>query len=147
MWACHRRQGESPGTARERCASHISQPLGSLAAPRAQHIEVIPYGDAVSLRGPAGPKAPDHLRGRYNAVSAGAFQAGTILGPVVAGVMLNHGWSWAFIAMIVVGCGLMAVLALVVERLVTPAVNGIMSGETTLLADPATGEPVVSEVD
>jgi MFS family permease len=95
--------------------------------------------------------APDHLRGRYNAVSAGAFQAGTILGPVVAGVMLNHGWSWAFIAMIVVGCGLMAVLALVVERLVTPAVNGITgergTGETTLLADPATGEPVVSDVD
>jgi MFS family permease len=90
--------------------------------------------------------APDHLRGRYNAISAGAFQAGTILGPVVAGVMLNHGWSWAFIAMIVVGCGLMAVLALVVERLVTPAVNGIR-GETTLLADPATGEPVVSDVE
>ena len=90
--------------------------------------------------------APDHLRGRYNAVSAGAFQAGTILGPVVAGVMLNHGWSWAFIAMIVVGCGLMAVLALVVERLVTPAVNGV-TGETTLLTDPATGDRVVNDVD
>jgi MFS family permease len=90
--------------------------------------------------------APDHLRGRYNAVSAGAFQAGTILGPVVAGVMLNHGWSWAFIAMIVVGCGLMAVLSLVVERLVTPAVNGV-TGETTLLTDPATGDRVVNDVD
>ena len=33
--------------------------------------------------------APDHLRGRYNAVNAGAFQAGTILGPVVAGFMLQ----------------------------------------------------------
>jgi hypothetical protein len=60
--------------------------------------------------------------------------------------MLDHGWSWAFIAMIVVGCGLMAVLALVVERLVTPAVNGI-TGETTLLTDPATGDSVVSDVD
>ena len=49
--------------------------------------------------------APDHLRGRYNAVNAGAFQAGTILGPVVAGFMLNHRWSTAFVAMIVVGCG------------------------------------------
>lgn len=89
--------------------------------------------------------APDHLRGRYNAISAGAFQSGTILGPVVAGVMLNHGWSWAFISMIVVGCGLMAVLALVVERLITPAVNGITAGDTTLLADPATGEAIVTE--
>lgn len=95
--------------------------------------------------------APDHLRGRYNAISAGAFQAGTILGPVVAGVMLSRGWSWAFISMIVVGCGLMAVLALVLERLVTPKVNG-QSGEqdtgaTTLLGDPATGERVVTEAE
>ena len=74
--------------------------------------------------------APDHLRGRYNAVSAGAFQAGTILGPVVAGFMLNHGWSWAFVSMIVVGCALMAVLALVLERLITPVVNGIAAGDT-----------------
>lgn len=88
--------------------------------------------------------APDHLRGRYNAISAGAFQAGTIMGPVVAGVMLKHGWSWAFIAMIVAGCALMAVLALVVERLITPAVNGI-TGATTLRTDPATGEPVVAD--
>ena len=34
--------------------------------------------------------APDHMRGRYNAISAGAFQGGTILGPVVAGVLLQH---------------------------------------------------------
>ncbi len=39
----------------------------------------------------------------------------------------------------------MAVLALAVERLITPAVNGIRSGDTTLLADPATGEAVVSD--
>ncbi len=89
--------------------------------------------------------APDHLRGRYNAISAGAFQTGTIMGPVVAGFMLNHGWSWAFISMIVVGCGLMACLALVVERLITPAINGISSGDTTLLTDPTTGEPVVAD--
>ena len=69
--------------------------------------------------------APDHLRGRYNAVNAGAFQAGAILGPVVAGFMLNHRWSAAFIAMIVVGCALMVVLAFAVERRITPVVNGI----------------------
>ncbi|UUZ61374.1 MFS transporter [Nocardioides sp. B-3] len=83
--------------------------------------------------------APDHLRGRYNAINAGAFQTGTIMGPVVAGFMLNHGWSWAFISMIIVGCGLMACPALVVERLITPAINGISPGDTTLLTDPTTG--------
>jgi MFS family permease len=89
--------------------------------------------------------APDHLRGRYNAVSAGAFQGGTILGPVVAGFMLNHGWSWAFVSMIVVGCALMAVLALVLEKLITPVVNGIAAGDTTPMTDPVTGEPVITD--
>jgi MFS family permease len=104
--------------------------------------------------------APDHLRGRYNAVSAGAFQAGTILGPVVAGVMLNHGWSWGFVLLVVAGCALMAALSLVLERLITPEVNGITTtgtndagtndartGDTgtTPTADPVTGEPVITD--
>jgi len=86
--------------------------------------------------------APDHLRGRYNAVSSGAFQGGTILGPVAAGVMLNHGWSTAFLAMLVVGCAAMALMALVVERLISPAVNGI-DEPPVISADPATSETVV----
>jgi MFS family permease len=86
--------------------------------------------------------APDHLRGRYNAVNSGAFQAGTILGPVVAGLMLNHGWSTAFVAMIVVGCAVMALLASVVERLISPAVNGI-DEPPVISADPATSETAV----
>ena len=87
--------------------------------------------------------APDHLRGRYNAVSAGAFQGGTILGPVVAGFMLNHGWSTAFIVMLVAGCAGMALLALAVERRITPAVNGLTVldvDQPTLTADPTTAE-------
>ena len=87
--------------------------------------------------------APDHLRGRYNAVSAGAFQAGTILGPVVAGVMLNHDWSTAFIVMLVVGCAAMAMMALFVERLITPAVNGI-DEPPVISADPATADTSVA---
>jgi MFS family permease len=79
--------------------------------------------------------APDHLRGRYNAVNAGAFQAGAILGPVVAGFMLNHRWSTAFVALIVVGCGVMVLLSLALERQITPAVNGI--------ADDSPSAPVV----
>jgi MFS family permease len=86
--------------------------------------------------------APDHLRGRYNAVSAGAFQAGTILGPVAAGVMLNHHWPSAFIAMLVVGCAAMALMALFVERLITPAVNGIEE-PPVISADPTTADTSV----
>ena len=77
--------------------------------------------------------APDHLRGRYNAVNAGAFQAGTILGPVVAGFMLDHQWSTAFVVMIVVGlrvrwrCSPGSV-----ERRITPEVNGVQDGSVAL---------------
>ena len=85
--------------------------------------------------------APDHLRGRYNAVSAGAFQGGTILGPVVAGFMLNHGWSTEFVVMLVVSCGLMVLLARVVERRITPFVNGIQPPLTSTGAAEAAPAP------
>jgi MFS family permease len=83
--------------------------------------------------------APDHLRGRYNAVNAGAFQGGAIAGPLFAGLLLDHGWSAAYIVVLAAGCGLIAVLALVVERLIPPSVNG-MPDEPVLTADPATGD-------
>ena len=69
--------------------------------------------------------APDHLRGRYNAISAGAFQGGTILGPVVAGVLLQHQLAAAYIAMLVAGCAGMIWLALLLERRITLGVNGV----------------------
>ncbi|WP_342770156.1 MFS transporter [Xylanimonas allomyrinae] len=73
--------------------------------------------------------APDHLRGRYNAVNSGAFQAGTIAGPVVAGFLLEHHLAGGFIAVVVAGCGALAGTALLLERRVTPRVNGIVSHE------------------
>jgi MFS family permease len=88
--------------------------------------------------------APDHLRGRYNAVNAGAFQGGTILGPVVAGFMLSHHWSTAFVVLVVLGCGLIGLLALVVERQITPAVNGITDDEAGSTSVPAPAAPGVT---
>ena len=81
--------------------------------------------------------APDHLRGRYNAVNAGAFQAGTILGPLVAGVVLGNHWDGAYIAMLVLGCVAMVALALVVERRISPIVNGLTPASSP--AQPAEG--------
>jgi MFS family permease len=73
--------------------------------------------------------APDHLRGRYNAISASAFQAGTIAGPAVAGVLLQHHLGGAFIVLLVAGCASIGVLAVALERRITPQVNGVV--ETT----------------
>ena len=69
--------------------------------------------------------APDHLRGRYNAVSAGAFQAGTIAGPVVAGVLLDRGWDVGFVVALMAGCAAMVALSFAVERRISPTVNGV----------------------
>ncbi len=69
--------------------------------------------------------AADHLRGRYNAVSAAAFQAGTIAGPVVAGLMLARHLESMFIGVILLGALALAAIALRLERHLTPEVNGL----------------------
>lgn len=68
--------------------------------------------------------APAHLRGRYNAIGSGSFQAGTIAGPVVAGLLLEHGWAGAFIGVVVAGCAGIAATSYVVGHRITPEVNG-----------------------
>jgi MFS family permease len=69
--------------------------------------------------------APAHLRGRYNAISSGAFQAGTIAGPVVAGLLLERGWAGGFIGVVVAGCLGIVAMAVAVGRRVTPEVDGV----------------------
>lgn len=55
--------------------------------------------------------APDHLRGRYNALNAGAFQLASIVGPVVAGFMIDRGVHLEFLVLLIAGCGLVAWLS------------------------------------
>ncbi|MDR7381837.1 MFS transporter [Promicromonospora iranensis] len=69
--------------------------------------------------------APAHLRGRYNAISSGAFQGGTIAGPVVAGLLLERGWAGGFIGVVVAGCAGIAVVAFALGRRVSPEVEGV----------------------
>jgi MFS family permease len=69
--------------------------------------------------------SPDHLRGRYNAIMAGAFQLAAVTGPVVAGVMLGARFNVEFIGMLILGCGVMAYIALAVERRIPPQANGL----------------------
>jgi MFS family permease len=69
--------------------------------------------------------SPDHLRGRYNAVMAGAFQVAAVAGPVVAGVMLGARLNGEFIGMLILGCAAMAFIARAVERRIPARANGI----------------------
>ena len=70
--------------------------------------------------------ASDLDRGRFNAVSSGAFQMGAITAPIAAGFLLERELGGVFIAVIVAGLGGVAVLALALERRITPQVNGIV---------------------
>lgn len=61
--------------------------------------------------------APDDLRGRYNALSRTANQAATVLGPVIAGLLLGLHQAAVYIGLLVAGNVLIAVVAVAnVER-------------------------------
>lgn len=71
--------------------------------------------------------SPDHLRGRYNAVMAGAFQLAAVTGPIMAGIMLGARFNVAFIGLLILGCAVMALIAFAVERRIPAHANGIQS--------------------
>jgi MFS family permease len=69
--------------------------------------------------------APEHLRGRYNAVGSGVFQLAAVVGPVTAGFLLGHHLSAEFVVLLLVGCGLMVAMLGRLERVISPQANGI----------------------
>jgi MFS family permease len=70
--------------------------------------------------------APDHLRGRYNALTAASFQCASILGPVVAGFLIGHRLHLEYLALLIVGCAVTAWLAAVrLEPQLDDASNGL----------------------
>ena len=73
--------------------------------------------------------APDHLRGRYNAVSTGAFSLAAIIAPVTAGWLIGHGASSLYIWQLVAGCGVVALVALRLERSLPHGANGVRAPE------------------
>jgi len=76
--------------------------------------------------------ASDHTRGRYNAISSAAFQGGAIAGPAVAGVLLEHDLAVPYVALMVLGCLGIGVMALALERRMPAAANGITDAEPAL---------------
>lgn len=78
--------------------------------------------------------ADDHTRGRYNAVSAAAFQSGAIAGPVAAGFLLEHDLAALYVVLMVLGCAAIAVMALALERRVPATANGVATTEEPVTA-------------
>ncbi|GAB3249566.1 MFS transporter [Nocardioides dilutus] len=88
--------------------------------------------------------APDHLRGRYNALSSGAFQLAAVIAPAISGVLIGQALGEVYIGMLIVGsllCGALAILK--VEGQLDPSVNGVAMPPDA--PPPATPEPQVHE--
>jgi MFS family permease len=70
--------------------------------------------------------APDHLRGRYNALSSGTFQLAAIIAPPIAGLLIGHGLGSVYVGSLVLGCLLCGALAVLrLEPQLAPEVNGV----------------------
>ena len=70
--------------------------------------------------------ATDAVRGRYNALMAMGFQVSAIIAPIEAAWLIDRGLGAGYIGMLVLGCVLMAGLALLVERRIPPTANGLV---------------------
>lgn len=103
---------------------------GTLAAAVGVVVFHVLFGLGETMLQPTVPAIVNDLasnrdRGRFNAVSSGAFQLGAITAPVVAGWMLDRRFGTAFIVVLLACLGVVAVLALVLERQISPRVNGV----------------------
>ena len=104
---------------------------GTLAAAAGVIVFHVLFGLGETMLQPTVPAivndlASDRDRGRFNAVSAGAFQVGAIAAPIVAGLLLDRELGGVFIGVIVACLAGVAVLALALERRITPEVNGVL---------------------
>jgi MFS family permease len=82
--------------------------------------------------------APEHLRGRYNAVNTAVFQAAAVVGPVVAGALLGRHQPAIFVGVLLAGCAAMVLLLLRVEGVISPRANGV-GADLDELADVRSG--------
>ncbi len=70
--------------------------------------------------------APDHLRGRYNALSAASFGLPSIIAPPFAGFLVDHGLSAVYVGVLVVGSLAVGVISVrLVEPRLPDGVNGV----------------------
>jgi MFS family permease len=70
--------------------------------------------------------APDHLRGRYNALNSAAFQGASVTGPPVAGLLIGHGLGGVWIGMLLAGVVVVIAVAIRwVEPQLPAAANGV----------------------
>ncbi|MBB4742502.1 MFS family permease [Actinoplanes octamycinicus] len=68
--------------------------------------------------------APDELRGRYNAANTMNMGIASVIAPITAGPLIGAGLGGVWVVLIVAGCLLASLLALLLHRHVTAAQDG-----------------------
>lgn len=103
------------------------------------------FGLGETLLSPIAPAitndlAPDHLRGRYNAIGSLAFQLAAISAPVSAGFLIGHDLPATYVGTLLAGCVAFGALALRMERDLPAKANGLAGSV------PATVAPTLETV-
>ena len=65
------------------------------------------------------------------------FSVAFVVGPVVASFLIGRGLGGAYIAFLVGGCAVLAVISLAVERRLPPHVNGVRAVDVEAAPDGA----------
>lgn len=69
--------------------------------------------------------APEHLRGRFNAMSSLSYSTGFVIGPAASAALIGAGLAGAWLGLLVLGTGVVALAARRLERRLSPSQNGL----------------------
>ena len=88
------------------------------------------FGAGETLWAPVAPAivndlAREDMRGRYNALQGMTWTVGSIVGPATAGMLIGHGHPHIWVACVVGGTGVAALLFLDLRRHLTDAQDGV----------------------
>lgn len=95
------------------------------------------FGLGETLWAPVAPAivndlAREDMRGRYNALSGMTWTVSSIVGPLVAGMLIGHDLPYVWVACVAGGTGLAAVLFAELRFHLTPAQDGLGPSPSTL---------------
>jgi hypothetical protein len=74
--------------------------------------------------------APESLRGRYNGAFTLALTTGMVLGPLLSGFTLGHGWAIPLLVVMVAACAGSVAAALLLERILPLMANLVPARNT-----------------
>jgi MFS family permease len=107
----------------------LAAPLGGSAAAVVALASPMVFAIGETIWQPVMPSivndlAPEHLRGRYNAVGALSWNVSGTLGPAMTGVLLGGGLGGAWIGIVLGGCLLAGLAGLRMRAVLTPEQDG-----------------------